>query len=79
MLSLSGRVALVTGTRRIGSAIGVALARDGADVAVTWKSSVEPAEAAAGEIRALGRKSLALQLDLGSQEAVEATVDRVGA
>lgn len=74
---LAGKVALITGTRRLGGAVGVALARDGADVALTWRSSREAAERAAAAAREAGRRALALQLDLASEEQVERAVGRV--
>lgn len=76
---LAGKVALITGTRRIGGAVGLGLARDGADVALTWRRSREPAEKAAAAVREAGRRALTLQLDVGSQEAVEQAVARVAA
>jgi NAD(P)-dependent dehydrogenase (short-subunit alcohol dehydrogenase family) len=63
--SLQGRVALVTGAaKRIGRAVAVRLAREGADVVVHYNRSKSEADAAVGEIEALGRKSVAVQADL---------------
>ena len=63
---LDGKVAIVTGgARGIGRAIAVALARGGADVAVTDVDPAGAAEAAA-EIAALGRKSWGLAGDVSS-------------
>jgi 3-oxoacyl-[acyl-carrier protein] reductase len=68
-LPLSGKRALVTGgARGIGAAIALKLAADGADVAITYEKSAEKAEAVAAEIRALGRKAVAIQADAGSIE-----------
>ena len=77
MLNLEGQVALINGTRRIGGAVAVALAEDGADVALTWNTSREAAESAAGAVRQAGRRALPMQLDLGSERAVDAAVRRV--
>jgi len=82
-LPLSGKRALVTGgARGIGAAIVRQLAADGADVAITYEKSAEKAEALAAEIRALGRKAVAVQADAGSVEgpkkAVEAAVSGLG-
>ncbi|TWF47859.1 SDR family oxidoreductase [Neorhizobium alkalisoli] len=76
-LPLAGKRALVTGAARgIGAAIALKLAEDGADVAITYEKSAEKAEALAAEIRAMGRKAVAIQADAASAETAGATVDR---
>ena len=82
-LPLSGKRALVTGASRgIGAAIARQLAADGADVAITYEKSAERAEALAAEIRATGRKAVAIQADAGSTDgpgkAVEGAVAGLG-
>ncbi|WP_420479632.1 SDR family oxidoreductase [Brevundimonas sp. FT23028] len=75
-LPLSGKRALVTGgSRGIGAAIAKQLAADGADVAITYEKSAEKAEAVAAEIRALGRKAVAVQADAGSAAGAHDAVD----
>ena len=74
-LPLTGKRALVTGASRgIGAAIARKLAADGADVALTYEKSAERAEAIADEIRALGRKAVAIQADAGDAAAVKTAV-----
>lgn len=76
-LSLSGKRALVTGAARgIGAAIALKMAEDGADVAITYEKSAEKAEALAAEIRALGRKAVAIQADAANPTAVKTAVER---
>jgi NAD(P)-dependent dehydrogenase (short-subunit alcohol dehydrogenase family) len=59
------RVAIVTGSDSgIGKATAVALARQGHDVGITWHRDREGAEAAAEEVRGLGRRAEVRQLDL---------------
>ncbi len=65
-MSLEGKLALVTGASKpkgIGKYTALALARDGADVVVTGFHNVEGAEAVAKEIKAMGRKAMALKMD----------------
>jgi NAD(P)-dependent dehydrogenase (short-subunit alcohol dehydrogenase family) len=60
MIDLAGRTAVVTGgSRGIGRATAVLLARAGADVAVTYHSRRAEAEAVVAEITALGRRGFA--------------------
>jgi citronellol/citronellal dehydrogenase len=80
---LRGRVALVTGASRgIGKALAIRLAREGADVVVAAKSerSTERLPGSihetAGEIRALGRRALAVPTDVRDEEAVRGMIAR---
>jgi NAD(P)-dependent dehydrogenase (short-subunit alcohol dehydrogenase family) len=66
-VALQGRVALVTGAaKRIGRAVAVRLATEGADVVVHYNRSKSEADEAVAEIEKLGRKGVALQADLCS-------------
>jgi NAD(P)-dependent dehydrogenase (short-subunit alcohol dehydrogenase family) len=76
-MDIKDKVALITGTRRIGSVVAVELARRGADVVLGYNRSQEEAEAAATQIRALGRKALAMQADVSKGSEVKSLVDRV--
>jgi 3-oxoacyl-[acyl-carrier protein] reductase len=72
---LEGKNALVTGgSQGIGAAISLELAREGANVCLTYRKHKDEAEQYAEEIRALGRKALALKCDISSFEESEAVV-----
>lgn len=59
-------ISLVTGSSRgLGRNTALSIARQGGDVIVTYHSRGEEAEAVVAEIQALGRKAVALQLDVG--------------
>ncbi len=79
-LPLLGRTAFVTGSSRgIGRAIAVELGRWGADVVVHAQKNLDLAESVAAEIRALGRRSLAVLADVRVKADLEAAADRVKA
>ncbi len=71
-MSLAGKVAIVTGASRgIGRAIALRLAREGADLVVT-ATTIETARNTAAEIEVLGRKALALAVDVADSASVDA-------
>lgn len=63
-MNAHGKVALVTGGRRIGAVVAQALARAGMDIALTYRRSREEAESTAARIRELDRRAETLQADL---------------
>jgi len=80
MKTLQGKRALVTGgSRGIGAAIARALAENGADVALTYQSAAEQAEAVVASIEELGRKGLAIQADNADPAAIKRSVDEAAA
>jgi NAD(P)-dependent dehydrogenase (short-subunit alcohol dehydrogenase family) len=71
-LPSSQRIALITGGNRgIGRATALALAADGVDSVITYRSHREEAEAVVAELEARGRQAAALGLDTGDTAAFE--------
>jgi len=76
--TLDGQVAIITGSvRRLGKAMALALARDGAAVVIHARSSRDEAEKAAAEVRAAGGKVLVQIADITDEAAVGKMVDTV--
>lgn len=72
-LSLSGKVAIITGSGRengIGAAIVLALARNGASVVINYVSDSSASRAAqvAAKVQALGGKAIIVQADVSTPE-----------
>ena len=77
-MSLEGKVALVTGgSGGLGRVHCLSLARAGCDVALTGSKHMEKAEAVVKEIETLGRKALAVKMDVADLDEVQAGVKKV--
>jgi len=75
MFDLAGKKALVTGSSRgIGRGIALALACQGADVAVNYRSSEDKAREVVEEIQKMGHDALAVQADVSQKDEVEKMV-----
>lgn len=78
MAKLSGKIALVTGgSRGIGRAIALELARLGAKVAINYRSGEAEAQAVAEEIRAQGTDAFVAQADVSKKEDARGLVQKV--
>ncbi|NOZ04783.1 MAG: 3-oxoacyl-[acyl-carrier-protein] reductase [Chloroflexi bacterium] len=65
MIDLTGKTAIVTGgSRGIGRAIALQLARQGADIVVNFQSSAQAAEEVVSLIKDMGREAIAVQADV---------------
>jgi NAD(P)-dependent dehydrogenase (short-subunit alcohol dehydrogenase family) len=72
-MSSQQRIALITGGNRgIGRSTALALAAKGVDSVITYRSHAEECDAVVGELEALGRKAVSLQLDTGDTSGFEA-------
>ena len=75
---MGGRVALVTGgSRGIGAAVAMHLARDGHRVAVCWARDAEGGERVRSDIEAIGGEAMSLQADVSDPAAVDAVFAQV--
>ncbi|NKF23745.1 SDR family NAD(P)-dependent oxidoreductase [Solimonas marina] len=71
-------ITLITGgSRGLGRNAAVAVARQGQDVIITYRSRADEAKNVVAEIEALGRRAVALQLDVGDSASFDAFVTAV--
>ena len=80
---LVDKVAIVTGgSRGIGNAIALDLARNGADVVINYRTSIDAADQLIEQIEGLGRKGMAIQADVASfsdaQKLTEMVINELG-
>lgn len=76
-MKFAGKIALVTGAARgIGEAVALTLAREGADVVIV-DVDLEGAQRVAQEVEGLGRKALAIQVDVSQRDDVQRLVSEV--
>lgn len=81
-MDLDGKVALVTGVKRIGGVVAEWLAREGCDVSLVYNRSAAEADQTAARVRDGGRRALTLQANLADPEAcrrvVQSTLQELG-
>lgn len=77
-MQIRGKVALITGgAHRVGKAITIMLAAQGADVVVNYYSSGDAAQATVGEAEALGVRALAVKCDVSELDQVQAMAAQI--
>ena len=76
-MEIKGRIACITGTKRIGGTVGFELAEKGAKVALIYNRSKQEAETVAKEIRAIGKDAITIQADLAQAIQVKLMVSQV--
>src|SRR5437879_11690272 len=75
---LAGRVALVTGAgKRLGRAVALRLASEGADVAVHYGKSEAEAREVVAEIENLGRRESAFSAEITDEKAIQKLMQNV--
>ena len=77
-MDLEGKVALVTGgSMGIGTSVCLDLAKNGADVALTYRKHGDEAKAIAEEITKMGLKAVAYKVDVSDFDGVQNLVNEV--
>ena len=74
---LRGQTAWITGGKRIGRTVALALAEQGADLVLSYRSSEAAAGETAQQARALGVRAATVEMDVSDRESVRAAVERV--
>ena len=77
--ALGGKAAIITGGRRIGAAIALALAERGMNVALSFNRSRSEAERIATDIEAAGRRAVIYQADLSVAAEAQTLIDKAAA
>lgn len=82
-MKLKGKVALITGANRgIGEGIAIEMAKQGADIAINYRSHADEAEKVAACVRDLGVRAIVCQADVGDRAAIDRivkqTIDELG-
>ncbi len=74
-MEFDGRVALITGGKRIGAVVAADVASRGMDVALTFNRSADEAEETAAAVRSHGRRAVTLKADLSQASACGEVVE----
>ncbi len=75
-MELNGRVALITGGKRIGAVVAEEMAKRGASVALSYARSRDEAEATAAAVRSHGGRAATMQADVADPVACQRLVDQ---
>ena len=73
-MDFAGRAALITGGKRIGASVALALAQRGTDIALAYNRSAREADDTAQRVREHGRRAITIQADLSQPAACEALI-----
>ena len=79
MSGFNGKTAIITGGKRIGAAIALALAKRGMNVALSFNRSRSEAERVATDIEATGQRALIYQADLSVAAEAQTLIDKAAA
>jgi NAD(P)-dependent dehydrogenase (short-subunit alcohol dehydrogenase family) len=73
-MHLAGKVALITGGKRIGAVVAASLAKAGVDIALVYNRSRDEADETSAAVRKLGSRAFSVQADVTSAEACQHAV-----
>jgi NAD(P)-dependent dehydrogenase (short-subunit alcohol dehydrogenase family) len=76
-MDLPGKVVLITGAKRVGAVVAIALAERGADVALSYHHSEREANEAADAVRARGRQAMVVRADVSDADRCAILVNDV--
>lgn len=76
-MKIEGRIACITGTKRIGGVVGSELAKKGAKVALIYNESQHEADKVAKQIRANGKEAITIRADLTQVIEVKSMVSQI--
>lgn len=77
-MDIKGKVALITGGKRIGAVVATTLAKAGADIALVYNRSLAEAAETESAVNAIGRRAILVQADVTSERAcIEAVATAV--
>lgn len=75
-MKLDGKIALVTGGKRIGVSVAISLAEAGCAVALTYHRSRKEAESTARTIQRLGKQALVVRTDITKESEIRALIKK---
>jgi NAD(P)-dependent dehydrogenase (short-subunit alcohol dehydrogenase family) len=78
-MDLTNRVAVVTGSKRVGALVALELARKGADIAICYNRSKTEADKTADAIKAIGRRAFIKQANLTQARDCEMFINEAAA
>ena len=77
-MDIKGKVALITGGKRIGAVVATTLAKAGADIALVYNRSLAEAAETESAVNAIGRRAMLVQADVTNERAcIEAVATAV--
>ncbi len=76
-MEIEGKVAFITGAKRIGRMVGAALGKRGAKIALSYNRSRGAAEETAREVRAEGQEAMVVRADLSRGENISQAVNQI--